>query len=532
MPTKPDPSKVVWDNTPDPSQVTWDVAESPAESQRLARQAARTDQQQMGQNFRDLAQGAKSAFDRTALGVKGLFPQSVQDVGDAFDHWIGSGGLTKETAARQPDNAYGTTGALTTDIGLSVGPVAGLTRTMQALRASPVVASVLANAGYAGATTPENRSEAAAMGAVIPAVVPLLRGFKPSTEVQLLQDAGVTPTVGQALGGNVARAENWLRNVPGAGQLLTRQREVALQDWQQATRNSAMPIALGKAAGSVDDVAAAYSDAYKGVLNRVDPDRWTTPNFSGVNASNASKGLPVTGEQIQEADALVRKLIDGAVNSWGDRAPTPLQLQQLESTIKKLGFKYIKSTDPRQQAFGDLVFQYGRDFGSRWRNAPLQGITGESLAYPLSKVDAGYPNLKTLQDAAARNPDLGSPDAYTPKVLLRALKNERAVPSVVADRASLNELALAGEHVLGSKPIEQGTLVGNLGAIATGAVAHYLGAPVAIPAAVLSNIYALPVVQKHLLGQGVTAKVFQELTETQQQALLQSAVKQIQEQAR
>ena len=70
----------------------------------------------------DLAQGAKSSLDSAALGIKGLLPQAVQDLGDRIDRSLGSGGLTTESTTPKPDFLAGSIGSVGTDIGLALVP--------------------------------------------------------------------------------------------------------------------------------------------------------------------------------------------------------------------------------------------------------------------------------------------------------------------------------------------------------------------------------------------------------------------------
>ena len=176
----------------------------------------------------DALKGAKAALDRTALGVKGLLPQAVQNAGDWVDKQFGGTGLTKETAVQVPDSTAGKAGALTADIGMGLAPGGAALRGAQALKAIPAIralpgavssmlsggANVAGQAGVSAAMTPEDRGTAAAFGgggAMLGGALargvggPLRTAITP--EAQVLADKGVYLTPGQMVSGENA---NWM----------------------------------------------------------------------------------------------------------------------------------------------------------------------------------------------------------------------------------------------------------------------------------------------------------------------------------
>ena len=81
-----------------------------------------------GQRGQEGAQGLKGRFDEMALGIKGLLPQGVQDLGDRIDRAVGSGGLTKATATPIPDTWAGAVGSGLADAATTLVPAGAMAR--------------------------------------------------------------------------------------------------------------------------------------------------------------------------------------------------------------------------------------------------------------------------------------------------------------------------------------------------------------------------------------------------------------------
>jgi hypothetical protein len=226
--------------------------------------------------------GAKHAWDRAAMGVKGLVtgltPEEEQLLSQGKAFVKGTGPAS-------------TVGQIAADVGMSLAPVARgaqvLTKTLSGLgRAAPVVADIATNAGYAAATAPEDRGEAmawggggAAFGQMLPrAVARLVKPYNPGKGTQALIDAGVTPTLGdamaadqRALGAAVVRSgERLVESTPLAGSVLRSTRQRALDDFQRATREAALPPGASKeAAATIDSLGEAFGKAYADTLSQV-----------------------------------------------------------------------------------------------------------------------------------------------------------------------------------------------------------------------------------------------------------------------
>ena len=512
--------------------VIYDVPDGTTKAQLQAKYARHTEDPSTGPlppqlNLIDVAKGAKGAFDRTALGVKGLLPQPVQDAGDWIDRALGSGGLTNETAVPVPKNFSGTVGSIGTDIGLSLAPVAtGASVIANALRAAkiakisraaPAVADVAANTLYAAGTAPEDRLEAALWGGggagvarTLPSVVGLLRGAKAGPQAQKLIDAGIQPSFGQVLdeGGNVvskafAGVERGARSLPFAGGMLRKNQETARTAFQQASRDAALPAKLRSEFDlksgpleSIDEIGSEYSKAYEKTLGDIQG----TVKLHAPDDILANVGDELSTVGIYDKAS---KFLEGIIPP---HPITPLQAQKLESNLKQMASNFKGSLDPVQKEWGRFVHDIANQVGGSWRDQ-IPAAAMEKIA----KLDFAYRKFIPIRRAAGKNPDLADPDKYTPKVLLNAIRagdKAKDKSGFVRGQLAQQPLARAADDVLGSKSLEPG-LGGTL--TTGGTIAGAIMAPIHTTAAiVLTSLYALPGVQRYLIGQGVPQKAFEE----------------------
>jgi hypothetical protein len=189
------------------------------------------------------AGGAKHAWDRAAMGLKGL----VTDLSDEDKTLLRQGRAFVENTG-----PTSTVGQITADVAMAA-PLGGVlqaarhvptaSRAVATLQASPLAGALAAagvNAGYAAATAPENREQAAAFGALGSLGGSVLNRAL-ATPVRVKEaakqylDAGVPLTPGQAGAGVVGKAadafEQGLAHVPilrrALGGKIAQQRELA-----------------------------------------------------------------------------------------------------------------------------------------------------------------------------------------------------------------------------------------------------------------------------------------------------------------
>lgn len=168
-----------------------------------------------------MAVGAGAAFDRAARGVIGAIPL-IPEADKA--EYLQQGKEDAQLYQKYHPGGFATAGEIGADVAMSAVPVARLTKTLAAMAPLGVFAPmVAANAGYAAATSPENRDEAAMWGgagagvghALSKTIGRLVQPIQPTNPaIKEMVDAGVPLTPAQA-GGRIAQTiEAGLVNLP------------------------------------------------------------------------------------------------------------------------------------------------------------------------------------------------------------------------------------------------------------------------------------------------------------------------------
>jgi hypothetical protein len=463
--------------------------------------------------------GAGAATARAGEGVLGLLDKAglIDNEKRAELEQMKS---DRELYQKYHPGGWATAGEVGADIAMSALPVAKggklLTKTLGGLgRAAPLVGDIAANMGYAALTAPENRGEAAlwggggaAAGRAIPAVAG--RVFRPTTpgpEAQRLIEAGVQPTFGQVLaekGGAIprafARAEESATSVPIFGAPLRRARERAMGQFQQATREAALPPGAEKAAaGSIDQLSEAFGNAYDDVVRGAKFQPGANPfNFNADDLTEAlygaAQGRALTNTHVEKARSAVQTIFEAA-----ETTRTPAAAHKVERQLKNLAFKYKGSPDPEMREYGELLHDVASAWKESWRRA-LPPDKASLLAY----IDAQFSKFVPVRRAGATG-NLVEPEAYTPKVLLRSVRAGDKTPNksnFLRGDLPQQELATAADKVLGNKVPDSGTSERLLtGAGVGGAGMLIAGLPGTIKSGAALALYGTPWVQRYLTGQ-------------------------------
>ena len=482
--------------------------------------------------------GAGAATDRAMRGVTGAIA-STGIMGRDADQYLQQG---KEDAAlyeKHHPGGLARVGEVGADLAMSALPVAGaagkaaqLAKALRMGRAAPLIGDVAANAGYAALTAPEDRLTAGAFGAggaavgrAVPAVVGrVARPTAPGPEAQKLIEAGVQPTFGQVMSESrgfvprtFARAEEAMTSIPLVGAPLRRARERAMEQFQQATREAALPPhaaypptreateAAAQASSSVNGLSDSFGRAYNEIISGAEFRPGVNP-FYNINAQSienavqlASQGLPLSHTQIDKARSAVQTIFGAA-----SEEANPIGAHFIEKRLKEMAFKYKGSIDPEAREYGELLHTVANGWRDHWRGA-LPG----NQAKALEAIDQQYAKFVPVRRAAATG-NLTDPEAYSPKVLLRSIRAGDKTPNktnfMLGDLPQ-QDLARAADKVLGNKVPDSGTTERLLvGAGVGGAGTIIAGLPGTLKSGAALYIYGLPGVQRYLTGQTGTQK--------------------------
>lgn len=459
--------------------------------------------------------GAGAATDRTIRGLTGV-AKSIAGVVAPGNVWSDSPDAGAEDAAlykRNHPGGWATTGEIAGDIAMSAVPVAGAAGRLSRLplatkvlgRAAPLAADVVANAGYAAATNPEDRGTSAAFGAggavagrvLTRAMARLARpAGELSAEAKTLVDAGIKPTFGQVMGGGVKKAEDAATNIPVIGGLITKRRQEAQTAFQQATREAALPPGASReAVQSVDQLGKAFNDAYEGVLQSTPFPKEAAAFDHLATVTRLADEHAVTAGQVAQAERIVNNAFKA--NTGGSEL-TAAPAHRIESILKSKAANYKSSSDASQRDLGNLLHDVANDWGQTWR-----GALPDEARQAVGAIDSQYSKFVPVR-RAARSGSAATIDEITPTQMLGAIRQGDRNPNksnFIAGALPQQKFATAAQNVIGSKVSEPGVIPQAVVATALGGGAALGLSPQVLGGALLALGYSTKTVQAYLTGQ-------------------------------
>ena len=345
------------------------------------------------------------------------------------------------------------------------------------------------------------KAEQAGLGAIGGGSTPLVTGAlsrvissnaSKNLQNKLLNDEGILPTIGQALGGAWNKTEEKLQSVPILGDMITRARGQANQQFEAAAHNRALaPIGQSipsniSGRDSIVYTENALKDAYDTVLNKIGaikPDTTFTNNLTSLTDGVNKLLIPKTIK-----NNFNQALADVQASITQNGYMTSESYKMLESTLgqdaKTLGLGNVAETK-----VGTAVKQLQLELRDM-----LNRQAGSS-ADELKAVNTGWANFKRVQNAAGKiGADTGE---FTPAQLqnsIRALDGSKDKAAFARGSALMQDLGDAGKTILSGKVADSGTAgrwMLGAGAAASGAMSP------AIPLGLLggSALYTKPAQQ-------------------------------------
>jgi hypothetical protein len=346
-------------------------------------------------------------------------------------------------------------------------------------------------------------------GALFGGAVPAVTGAvgrvispKASTNpnVQLLRQEGVTPTIGQALGGRMNTVEEKLMSVPILGDAIANARGRALDQFNTAAINRASGKVgvevKGSGQAAIKEAGDAISDAYESALNQVKVVRFDQ-NFAQDLTQLQGMAQSLTGPNRNRFNTKLQEVLGGRMSGNGSMLGDTYK--KVDSEIGGLAAKYGKSSVASEQELGDAF--------SQLQNLLKQQMmrSNPKVADELKKADAGWANLVRIEQAGKSGKN--AEGMFTPGQLNMAIASKDGSVrgrGVARGTALMQDLGNAGQQVLGNKVPNSGTtdrLLMGAGSILGGG---YLNP--AIPLGLLggAGLYTQPM--QGLLSRAVTAR--------------------------
>ena len=516
----------------------------------------------------DFGQGAKASFDRAALGVKGLLPQSVQDAGDWVDRQFGDKQmLNKQTAVGQPDSMAGMAGGVLADVGLTApafafgGAVPGALRGVElfapmmsraemlagalrganpgamrkgAMATAQLAPSLAGNAAVGAAMSPEDRGAGAMAGAggalAGHALQRTLGGvFKPmmSDEARALSASGkVVPTVGQSLGGFANRVEQRMQSVPVVGDMITHSRQRSGNEWnREMIDNVAQHLPpearseIAKAATPDDALLSLryyIGKKYEGALGGIDAMQIPAGGIiSAANAAMRDAGNMLTPESKNRIVGYVNDhILSRQGTMTGDAA------KKIESDLGKNAYGFAASATQEERQIGEVMGK----IHDAWRESLTSAANAVDpvMATELRRADAMWRAFLPLDKAAGSAVGMNNAGRSSPVMLKRALaqldksQNDNAMRRIMhqgSNGTPYENLVQSTGHalpVLGGTVPDSGTAARLAQMAGLGGAAHLAGALPGTVAAGALGVAAYTRVGQKFLQMGVKPEMTQE----------------------
>lgn len=444
--------------------------------------------------------GSTSTWDKPSGFKRGLVDDTANSITQAMlglTGWLApdKAELIKQDINKQEQQYQSARG----DNGIDWGRLGGqmlnpLNLGIAALTKTPPGASMLARglSGAAGgsamgATAPvygdESRLDNTGLGALGGAVAAPVAGAmsrvidpKVSQQVALLRKEGVTPTIGQSMGGAWQRLEDKAMSVPIVGDAISYARKKGMDQFQKAGYNRALnPIGqeAGKGVGfdGMQKVHNALSNEYKQLLPKLG---WKADQQFASDAANLrstlAQGSGIDPNDVAIYDSVVNKVM-GMATPQGNMNGE--MYKNAESELGREIVKLSKDNSYGKQTVKDALIQF--------RDQMKDNLSRSNPMYQkeLEAINEGWANYAVLRRAAS-GAQAAQTGTFTPSQLMQGVQQSAKRSGQAVGQGKLSEgtalmqdLASAGYDVLPSKYPDSGTagrLMLGAGGLASGAL--------------------------------------------------------------
>lgn len=468
--------------------------------------------------------GLYDPFTGAAQVLYNLLPRGVQRAGDRLNDFvadktgltprIGADGFNSAIAQNEADYQQRRSGGI--DWGRIAGNVMSPVNTAIALKApqaSGLAQRIVQGSGI-GATQAmtqpvtqgdfvQEKIRQGNIGAAVGGAIPIVAGgvarvVSPKAsinlDVKMLKEAGVQPTIGQALGGRANVAEQKATSLFGVGESIRTAREGARDQFNKAVLNDAVKSVGGKvdAVGregvkqAGDIISSAYDDAIAG-LKGVSLDQRGISELN--NLRSMAGNLP--GSTRNQFDRIMNNLVMQRLSPSGGMTAETFKI--IESDLGRKAATYGKSMQASERELGDALLEAQRILRDQ---AARQN---PEYAQALAKANEAWAKLVRIEGAAKAS--TVADGVFTPGQLLGAIKsNSGATRARDFSRGTGlgQRFAEAGQRVLGNTYPDSGT-AGRLMPFIQGGAA-VANAPVAIGATLAGMGAYTPAIQRALVN--------------------------------
>lgn len=331
--------------------------------------------------------------------------------------------------------------------------------------------------GVSAVTAPLGEKVVAGAGRVLKPLV--------SKAEQTMRDLGITPTIGQTLGGQFKSIEEFAQNLPLIGSSIENARQRVLFDFNKGVINKALDKVKDKlpedviGRDAINYASEQVSNQYDDVLSKMsfDLDFSTTSNI----LSALSKKTNLSQSQRQEVAQTLNDIVLGKFSGQKMDGQT---FKGIESDLRKKASNYMNSSTASERDIGEAL---GDVLGVMKKELYFQN---PKQTPKLRRIDSAYADLSVINIAAANS---GAPSGvFTPKQFSTAVRQSdmtRRKSAFAKGKAKSQEISDAAVEVLGDQ--SRATLEGRVAASTLGGLGMLSQPQIGIPlAATVPTMYS------------------------------------------
>lgn len=274
-----------------------------------------------------------------------------------------------------------------------------------------------------------------------------------NASVKLLRDEGVTPTLGQTLGGWANALEEKGMSIPFVGDAIRSARGRAVADFDNAALNRVTeatggPKVSGAGFDAYADTKAASKKAYDDALDTITHVNFATPSMVDRLGQLEQMAQQLPDNLATQFNKLLDQNVVKRVSPNGSMLPD--FYKKLDSELGTIANRYSRSTVASEQDYGDAVKQLQQLFRDEVKQQNPQ------FAHALRSADEGYANLVRVRDAT-KAASADSEGVFTPAQLARSVRKNSQGDQYARGDALMQDLARAGSTVLSNRVPNSGT---------------------------------------------------------------------------
>jgi hypothetical protein len=302
-----------------------------------------------------------------------------------------------------------------------------------------------------------------------------------------MRELGVTPTMGQALGGAARKMEDFAQNLPLVGGSIRTARERVLFDFNKGIINKALAKVDDKLpASAVGRDAVAYaaeqvSNKYDDVLSKMSFNldfKTTSGILNALDTASLSSAA-----QREQASSILNNTV---LSKFSGKQLTGAEYKAIESDLSKQAASYASSSTAGEREVGQALKGVLDVFKKElYQQNP-------KFTSQLRRVDSAFGDLKTMERAAAAGGAVNG--VFTPaqyNTAVRQADQSRNKARFARGQARNQDVSEAAMEVIGKDA--SSTLEGRLAMGGLGGIAVFSQPQIAIPAAVAAGAAYSPV---------------------------------------